>query len=151
MPRATSRAAWPRRLVVLAAAVATAGLAGCQTVGPAALEVGDCLDPPAFVGDIAELRPKPCSEPHGAEVFLVDALPPGSAYPSANELRAFITDRCIPAYETYTGVDLMTQDDMDVGWLPPTEEDWAAGRRRIICYAVPYEQGRQTTGSIRRP
>jgi len=151
MPRAGGRAVWSRRFVGLAAAVATAGLASCGTVGPATLQVGDCLDPPAFVGDIAELRPKPCAEPHGGEVFLVDELPAGSAYPSAAEIRAFITDRCIPAYETYTGVDLMTQDDMDVGWLPPTEEDWAAGQRRIVCYAVPYEQGRQTVGSIRLP
>lgn len=149
--RAVSRGSWRRRLAFLAAAVAVTGLAGCETVGPAALEVGDCLDPPAFVGDIAELRPKPCAAPHGGEVFFVDELPPAPTYPPADEIQAFISDRCVPAYETYTGVDLLSQDDMDVGWLPPTEEDWAAGRRRIVCYATPWEQGRQTTGSIRRP
>ncbi|NJD28392.1 MAG: hypothetical protein FIA92_08850 [Chloroflexi bacterium] len=124
--------------------------AGCATVGPASLDVGECLERPAVVGDIPELRPKSCDEPHGAEVFFVGELPAASGYPDPDEIAAFVTEACIPAYEAYTGVDLMSQDDMDIGWLPPTEEDWTAGTRRIVCYATPYEEGRQTTGSIRR-
>jgi hypothetical protein len=123
---------------------------GCETVGPASLEVGDCLDQPSVIGDIPDLQAKPCDEPHGAEVFFVADLPAATAYPGPGEIEMFITDACIPAYEDYTGLDLMTQDEMDIGWLPPTEEEWDAGVRRIVCYATPYEEGRQTTGSIRR-
>jgi hypothetical protein len=133
--------------MVVFAAVATSG---CESVGPAALAVGDCLDQPAVVGDIPDLRRKACTEPHGAEVFYVGELPAATGYPDPDDVATFITDTCIPAYQDYTGVDLMTQDDMDIGWLPPTEEEWAAGARRIVCYATPYEEGRQTTGSIRR-
>lgn len=136
--------AWAIVLFALVAVV------GCEAGGPSALQVGDCLDPPAFVGDIADLRPKPCSEAHGGEVFLAEDLPAADAYPSEDVIEEFVTDRCIPAYEAYTGVDLMTQDDMDVGWLPPSEADWEAGRRRIVCFATPYEQGKQTEGSVRR-
>lgn len=135
---------------ILLAAGAIGLLWGCESAGPSALEVGDCMDPPAVIGDIGDLRPKPCDQPHGGEVFLVEDYPEAGEYPGDAGFQAFVTDRCIPAYEAYTGVSLMTQDDMDVGWLPPSEEDWAAGRHRIVCFATPYEQGKQTTGSIRR-
>ncbi len=139
-----------RQVAVGLLALATILVAGCDTAGPASLHVGDCLDRPDVVGDFGELQPKPCEEPHGAEVFFVGDLPAATAYPEPDAVSAFITDACIPAYQAYTGVDLMTQDDMDIGWLPPSEDDWAAGSRRVVCYATPYEEGRQTTGSIRR-
>jgi Septum formation len=136
----------------LAVVIALASLAwGCESVGPSALVVGDCLDRPVVVGDFGELHPVACDQPHGAEVFYVGELPAESAYPDPDAVSTFVTDACLPAYEAYTGVDLMTQDDMDIGWLPPSEEDWAAGSRRIVCYATPYQEGDQTTGSIRRP
>lgn len=139
------------RAAVVLVALAAGLVAGCETVGPAALHVGDCLDRPDVVGDFGELRPKACDAPHGAEVFFVGDLPASTAYPDPDAVTTFVSDTCIPAYEAYTGVDLMTQDDMDVGWLPPSEDEWAAGNRRLVCYATPYEEGRETTGSIRRP
>ena len=140
----------PARACLVAAALAAVFVAGCETVGPASLDVGECLERPTVVGDIPDLRSKSCAEPHGAEVFFVGELAAAGDYPAPEEIAAYITETCIPAYETYTGVDLMTQHDMDIGWLPPTEEEWATGNRRIVCYATPYEDGRQTTGSIRR-
>ncbi len=135
-------------VIVIAAGIA----AGCGGGGPAVLQVGDCIaDPPAFVGDSADVRAVACDQPHGGEVFFVEDYPEGGEYPGDPAFQDYVGDRCIAAYATYTGEDMMIQDEMDLGWLQPSEADWNAGGRRIVCFATPFETGKKTTGSIRRP
>lgn len=140
-----------KRLVGLALLVALAA-AACEATGPASLEVGDCIaDAPAFVGEGAEVRSISCDEPHGGEVLLVEDYPDDGDYPGDPAFQGFVSARCIAAFEDYTGRDFMTEDEMDLGWLQPSEEDWATGGRLIVCFATPLEVGAKTTGSIRKP
>jgi hypothetical protein len=134
--------------------ILVAGLlvAACESVGSSALEVGDCFaDAPAFVGERAEVRPISCDQPHGGEVFFVDDYPADATFPGEEAFQAFVGDRCIPAYEAYTGRDLLTEDEMDLDWLQPSADGWAEGDHRIVCFATPIESGAKTSGSIRRP
>jgi hypothetical protein len=140
------------RAATAAVALAAALLAGCESAGPSVLEVGDCIaDAPAFVGDSPDVRSIPCEQPHGGEVYFVEDYSSGGEYPGDPAFQDFVSERCIPAFEAYTGRDFMTENELDLGWLQPSEEDWTAGGRRIVCFASPTEQGKKTTGSIRRP
>src|SRR3954462_8093003 len=88
------------------------------------LNVGDCFDPPTGSETVKDVQHHPCTDLHGGEVFLVDKHPDGSAYPSDDDFVQFVSDRCVPAYQAYTGVDLSSDKNADIGWLVPTADGW---------------------------
>lgn len=102
------------------------------------LAVGDCFDPPTDVDQtVEEVQHHPCSDPHGAEViFVADYQPATDVYPSTDEFRAFVLANCIPAFNSYTGLNYDVATDLDVGSMWPTAESWSGGDKEMSCYAV---------------
>ncbi len=101
------------------------------------LKAGDCFDlPAAGIETVEDVQHQPCDQDHGAKVFFVGDYP-GSGddpYPTDDEMLAFLEDRCLPEYLSYTGTDLTTQETYDVRWFQPTDDGWNDGDRGVSCY-----------------
>ena len=110
------------------------------------LAVGDCFDPPTTVSETVEdVQHHPCTDPHGAEVVYVGKYEGGtSTYPTDDEFFAHISTVCPPAFNTYTGLDFETAQDLDMSAFTPTSEGWGKGDRKIICYAVRVDDAKMT-------
>jgi Septum formation len=99
------------------------------------LNVGDCFDIPTGATDtIKDVQHHPCTDAHDAEVVFTGNYPSASSYPTDPEFQQYFTDNCLPAYTAYTGVDILTTSDMDMGYFAPTSEGWSKGDRKITCY-----------------
>jgi hypothetical protein len=122
------------RALALAMTLAT-GLAGCATSSaPSSLAVGDCFDVPTSAA-ITTIPARPCTEPHGGEVFhAFDASGSAASYPSDEAWGQLIYPVCDPAFKTYTGTPVETRTDIDYSYLVPTSDRWAAGDRRVTCF-----------------
>lgn len=106
------------------------------------LKVGDCFDPPTTIGEeVDEVTHHPCTDPHGAEVVFVGDFSPTEGFPTDDDLQAYYTANCIPAFNAYTGLDFETALEYDMGALTPTEEGWGGGDREITCYLVRADLG----------
>ena len=120
------------------AVILVAGFLLRQFVSGAAgdLAVGDCFDIPiGSSGVVEEVAHHPCTDAHDAEVVVVGNYEPATdAYPSESELTDFETDRCITAFNTYTGLDFNTDELYGMGTLEPTADGWADGDHEITCY-----------------
>lgn len=98
------------------------------------LAVGDCFDVPTTVGEtIDDVQHRPCDENHTGEVMFVgdhDA----AAYPGDDGFDPFVQDRCIPAFNAYTGLVFENEPALGIGYFTPTAEGWDDGDKKIICY-----------------
>ncbi len=101
------------------------------------LAVGDCFDVPTGTETIEDVQHHPCTEAHGGEVVLSGNYEPSSAtYPTDAEFEDFVADKCLPAFETYTGRTYETATDLNIEWFVPTAESWADGNKKVVCYAL---------------
>ena len=98
------------------------------------LRVGDCFDPPASIETVEDVQHQPCTEPHAAEIIFVGDHPDSDAYPSIDAFDAFVFERCVPAFESYTGRDWETDTELDMAYLYPTDEGWPQGDHEVACY-----------------
>jgi hypothetical protein len=102
------------------------------------LNVGDCFDVPATDQETVEdVQHHPCDQDHGGEVVFVGDYPGSGSdpYPTDDEMFAFLTDKCVPAFSAYTGTDFTSQTTYDIGWFQPTEEGWKDDDQGVSCYA----------------
>jgi hypothetical protein len=115
------------------------------------LAVGDCFDlPETASGIIEDVDPNPCTDPHDAEVvFVGDYEPATDAYPSESELTDYETDKCIAAFNNYTGIDFNTDELYTMGTIEPTAEGWDNGDHEITCYLARLD-GTKLTTSIKK-
>ena len=113
------------------------------------LAVGDCFDVPEAQGDIKDVQHHPCSELHSGEVIFVGDLTGQTTYPSEDVIEDFVFNTCVPAYQAYSGVDLMTAEDADLGWFWADEEGWNDGNHSVICYGT-NKAVTKTQGSIKK-
>jgi Septum formation len=113
------------------------------------LGVGDCFDPPTTTDTVKDVQHHPCSDSHGGEVILVEKHPDASSYPTDDDFDQFVAAQCVPAFQAYTGTDLTTNKDADIGWFVPTPDGWAGGDRTVICYATRTDD-QKTTGSVKK-
>jgi hypothetical protein len=121
------------RLAALALATVLAAACAARTE-PSNLAVGDCFDMPSSV-EIASIPTRPCTEPHGGEVFhAFDATAATGSYPSDEAWGQLIFPVCDPAFEAYTGTPVETRTDIDYLYLVPTSDRWAAGDRHVTCF-----------------
>ena len=106
------------------------------------LAVGDCFDEPEQVTTtVKDVQHHPCTDLHDAEVFYVGKFEPATTtFPSDAEFVSFIRDRCTGAFNTYTGLDFNTAQDLDYSAFYPTSEGWSDGDRQITCYVVKVDQ-----------
>jgi Septum formation len=118
--------------------------------GADALRVGDCFEEPAGVDVVDDVQHRPCGESHDSEVVFVGEHPAakGTAPLSDLAFREWIGANCLPAFASYAGVDLMSQEVLDLGYFVPTNEGWDDGDRTVICYAVRVD-GAEMTQSVR--
>ena len=113
------------------------------------LAVGDCFEVPQAQGDIKDVQHHPCAEPHSGEVVFAGEMTGQTTYPTEEEVQAFALNTCVPAYNAYTGTDLMSAADADMGWFWPDEEGWSGGNHKVICYGTNAEVT-MTQGSIKK-
>lgn len=102
------------------------------------LRVGDCFEEPALAETVEDVQHQPCTEMHDSEVIYVGqhSAAKGAAVPSDDEYRNYVGAQCLPAFAAYTGLDLMSQEVLDIGYFVPADESWLDGDRKIICYAA---------------
>jgi hypothetical protein len=106
----------------------------------ASLAVGDCFDVPASE-TLEDVPHHPCNEAHDAEVVFVGDHPAaeGAVPLTDDDLQAFVMNTCGGALIAYVG-GLQTVEtnaelqNIDLGVIYPTEEDWNGGERKITCY-----------------
>ncbi len=136
-------------------AVASAG-----TLGVEKLRVGDCLDvgdlSTKAEGEVEAFTGVPCTEPHQAEVFLVDKAfyaDQPETYPGEAAIGEAADDGCFEAFEGYTGKPFT--EDSEIEWvsITPTAETWIDNDRTLVCALVtPTADGNdleKTTGSLK--
>jgi hypothetical protein len=115
------------------------------------LKIGDCFDPPTDSGQtVDDVQHHPCTDLHGAEVILVGSYPTSTTIPTEDEFQQWVSDNCLHAYQAYTGADLLSSTNAGMGFFRPTDDGWAGGDRKMICYAQPAD-GTQIKGSIKKP
>ncbi len=111
------------------------------------LQVGDCFDlhnPDAEQVD--QVVARPCADRHGYELLFADAMPDG-AYPTDDDIHAYVAQHCTQAFGGYVGLDY-ERSTLDLAWFFPTSGGWGQGDRMIQCAVYDPEQD-QVTGSLR--
>lgn len=151
---------WPLKasllLVVVAPAILMVG--GCSLFGSSASDdvtrvaTGECFNQPSTATDTANVQIQPCGAAHDAEAIsaTLHPAPSGAPYPTAEELRTFMSSACISAYATYTGSTYDPHGDVDFGLFYPLADAWNAGERDVSCYVFRVD-GAKMTGSLRAP
>ena len=69
--------------------------------------------------------------------------------PDETARQTWVADNCFPAYQTYTGTDVLTSADWTINFYSPTSDGWSKGDRGVICYATRLD-GTQTKGSVKK-
>jgi hypothetical protein len=136
--------------IIAVIVVATFVLRDKLSANAADLRVGDCFDPPAVVGTVVkDVQHRPCAEAHLAEVFYVgDYDQPSATYPTEDAFSEFVLDRCVDAFQAYTG-EAYGEGDLDIQPYWPTEEGWGRGDKEVTCFAIRVDGGTMT-GSVRQ-
>jgi len=136
-------------------AVATAG-----TLGVEKLRVGDCLDVGEFAqkaeGDVESFTGVPCSDPHQAEVFVVNKTfyaKQSAKFPGDTALGDLADEACAAAFESFTGAPYSDKTTTDWITITPTADSWVQDDRTLVCAIVtPTADGndlQKTTGSLK--
>jgi hypothetical protein len=109
------------------------------------LRVGDCFDEPGESQSVEDVQHHPCTDAHTAEIVFVGNHPDSEAYPGLDAFDAFVFERCVPAFESYTGRLWETDTELDMGYFYPTTEGWPEGDHEIACYTFRIDTGTMTT------
>lgn len=111
------------------------------------LRVGDCWDMKDPTADtIDNVAAKPCSDAHEYEVYYIASMPEG-AYPGESAFTDYVDATCVPAFQTYVGT-AYDGSDLDISWLYPGDDGWAAGDRTVEC-SVYDPNDQRLTASLR--
>ena len=114
------------------------------------VEFGDCFDPPTKTDDALVI---PCSRPHYAEMFLVDATigidDADAPYPTDDEWDEITDQICLSPFKKYTGKSI---DDVDysIALIFPLEYDWEQIDSRVVSCAITSGTGEKWVGSKRK-
>ena len=114
------------------------------------VEYGDCFNFPTETEDAVVVR---CSQPHDAEMFLVDAklgiTDVNALYPSEAEWSQIVDRMCLSPFRKYTGKSI---DDVDYSFelIFPIESDWPDISSRVASCAITSGTGADLVGSKRK-
>jgi hypothetical protein len=98
-----------------------------------ALQAGECFDFRKEASqEINDVNVVSCAESHHYEAFWIGAMPAGD-WPTDAAATAFFDQTCIPAFDTYVGLDY-DSSRWYAYWLAPAESAWAEGERTFLCY-----------------
>lgn len=104
-----------------------------RQAAPAEPQVGQCVQN-AESEEISGLQVTDCAKPHQAEIFYTVELSAKQRIPE-EDLSDYARDTCIDAFEGYVGRSY-EESELDTTELYPSEESWAAGERRIVCFVI---------------
>lgn len=114
------------------------------------VEYGDCFNFPTETEDAVVVR---CSQPHDAEMFLVDVklgiTDVNAFYPSEAEWSQIVDRMCTSPFRKYTGKSI---DDVDYSFelIFPIESDWPDVSSRVASCAITSGTGADLVGSKRK-
>ncbi len=114
------------------------------------VKYGDCFNFPTETEDAVVVR---CSQPHDAEMFLVDAklgiTDVNALYPSEAEWSQIVDRMCLSPFRKYTGKSI---DDVDYSFelIFPIESDWPDISSRVASCAITSGTGADLVGSKRK-
>ena len=114
------------------------------------VEYGDCFNFPTETEDAVVVR---CTQPHDAEMFLVDVklgiTDVNALYPSKAEWSQIVDRICTSPFKKYTGKSID-----DVGYtfelIFPIESDWPDASSRVASCAITSGTGADMVGSKRK-
>ena len=146
---------WGIRILIIAVIAVGAFVLRDRLTGNAGdLAVGDCFDRPTTAGEtIEDVQHHPCTEAHTAELIFLGNHPAAkdAPPPTEDELFSFVEASCLPAFNSYTGTDLIAEALFDIGFIYPLDEDWNKGDREISCYAYRLDEATMTTSIKKAP
>jgi hypothetical protein len=128
----------------------TAGIAEGPYKGPGVatydLVAGTCFTAPTASMTPA-VTPIDCAQPHTAEIYNTIELPAG-AYPGKAKIVEAAAEACLgTALSDYVG-DEKQAAAYSEHYLAPSEEFWSAGKRSLVCFLSPIDEGGELTGSV---
>lgn len=117
------------------------------------LAVGDCFDQLITSAEkVQDVKQQPCNDAHGNEVMLITDYPAAkdAAFPSDADMETFVDEKCVSAYQSYTGRDPTTESEIGLDWYAPTAKAWAEGARKVVCYLF-RNDGTKMTAPLKAP
>lgn len=106
-------------------------------VGAFVLREGDCIQSPDDDAEVVQsVEGVPCSEPHDGQVYAKFNLPDSSSFP-ADEVESMSAQGCVDRWEDALGSSYEDQSELDITFLSPTKDSWAADDREVACIVVP--------------
>lgn len=103
------------------------------SVSYAALQIGDCLNSDDIMGVIDSVTLLECTEPHDAEVIASYEIAP--PYPGQDAVIAQIETDCV-AFATTWGAEDPSRTGLSLGYVMPTDGDYARGITNFLCVAI---------------
>jgi hypothetical protein len=140
-----------RRCIALIATVAISA-SGCGR-DARDLAVGDCFDQLITSAEkVQDVTRQPCNDAHDNEVMLITDYPAAkdAAFPSDADMETFVDEKCVSAYQSYTGRDPTTESEIGLDWYAPTAKAWAEGTRKVVCYLF-RNDGAKMTAPLKAP
>jgi hypothetical protein len=114
-------------------------------VGGDGLTVGHCLAEFPDAAELVSIEPLPCSEPHSDEIYASGSLADG-AYAGTSAIEVAARNLCLGEFAAFVGIPY-EDSVLDIGYLTPTEKEWADGEREVLCTIL--DPAEEVTGSLR--
>jgi len=119
---------------------------GPQPYAADLVDEGNCVnvtgtDSPTF--DVV-----PCPDPHNGEIVaMIDHPDADGPFPGDRVTKVWFEQRCTEAANAYVGGDVMTTT-LSAGMVVPTEENWADGQQRAVCYVTTVDSAAELNKSV---
>jgi hypothetical protein len=133
---------WGIRLIIIAVIVGGGFVLRDRLSSNAGdLQVGDCFDNPG-TEEIKDVQHHPCTEAHTGEVIFIGNMNGANeSYPTDDAFVDYIGANCLPAFNSYTGMDYQTATEFDFGSYTPSKDGWGDGDREVACFLVRTDNG----------
>ncbi|MEU3526958.1 DUF4190 domain-containing protein [Streptomyces sp. NPDC038707] len=124
---------------------------GARDGATVSLTEGECFNAPggALSGVTYDVDTVPCSGAHDGEAFASFRLPGGGPYPGDDAVTDTADERCRRLRDGYAMDGWALPEYVEVYFLTPTEESWAAGDHEVTCVFGNSDEDGRLTGSLR--
>ena len=110
-----------------------------------AVQVGDCLDDAALIGEVRTVATVACSDPHDSEIYASHELQQ-SPFPGLDAIVVQAEALCRSSFDTFVGEPYL-QSPYAFTFYHPTQPSWVSGDREVLC--VIYDPSGPVTGSLK--
>ncbi|CAL9464641.1 hypothetical protein SUDANB178_02677 [Streptomyces sp. enrichment culture] len=124
---------------------------GARDGASVSLTEGQCFNAPggALTGVTYDVDTVPCTGVHDGEAFASFRLPGRGPYPGDDVVTDTADERCQALRDGYAMDGWAVPAYVEVYFLTPTEDSWAAGDREVTCVFGHTDEGGELTGSLR--